>query len=776
MSPRRRHNKAGNKDRMAVTTKVSQAEPEKIDVSLEVTNTGDSTSQEHGSESPVDPALAVPSLSWVPIDQAPEIAGEAQSILLEETDLEFPDETSDYPQAVASKKTEAVQEYSPEYSADPDSVLHLETRIEQKPGEIESIRQQLEKSVNHAVDLEVQILGLENRIRPLGAQIAKQIAKLKEKLKVKDDELLDLNLNVQNLNGEKESLLRTLANYQQKENELFQKKEELNRRYQSLQNLEEALDKRAAEFSPERVKELEIVNDGLRKQIKVMQDELDVRGDLLEEQDKEIKKYNRKDIDTLRSENQSLAKLCNDLSGELEEYRQNTQNLIHLKTTLSSADRLEKERVSLLQQVEHLNRELEEAKSQVAQEKTYQALYEQANLRAEELRRVLDNQNNIEASRLRENERVYDSLKDLVQRPEYNNFKKTLTAWPGDGTMFTKIKEHAANNHFRFDDHLIRAFLGAVRSSRIIILKGFSGTGKSSLPQLVASAISAPCEVIPVQPSWRSKVDLLGFYNHFDQRFVPTAFTKALIKSLLPAFQNRHFFVLLDEMNLARVEYYFSDFNSKLQSSDPKIELFENASLHPRLVLESGRTIIDGNTITIPDNVTFIGTINDDETTFSISDKIYDRAQVIDFQNVGDEILKGKIPQQNPKGDVFSYSTFKDAWDKFPLEDADRQKIDKFLKVLNRELKERFYLNLSYRPRNQIFEFAQAYQMSGGSLSEALDLQIVSKVVPKIRYTHHGNFKENLDQLKAALLKDWPFAPRALPYTEHALGALSKQG
>jgi myosin heavy subunit len=341
----------------------------------------------------------------------------------------------------------------------------------------------------------------------------------------------------------------------------------------------------------------------------------------------------------------------------------------------------------------------------------------------------------------------------------FENFNKILETsvktenqteeYPGDDTIALRVKNLSKKANFHFSDEMIHGFLASMRSSRFMILKGLSGTGKTSLPRIMAYALGGVCETIPVQPSWKSKTDLIGFYNHFNSRFLATPFTEALFKAQLPENRNKFYFITLDEMNLARVEYYFSDFNSKLELEKEKqvIELFDSPGKTSGDVNEY---IIDGNKLAIPPNVFFIGTINDDESTYSLSDKIYDRAQVLDFQEVTDDSI-GDMEKVEPMPpvDFFSYSHRYEE-----ISNLDVQKEMKTLEEVFTLLKDEFLINLGHRPRRQMKVFLQTYKgTSKWDTVEGIDTQIISKILPKIRFSFDDKFEENVDNLGTIIAK-----------------------
>lgn len=196
----------------------------------------------------------------------------------------------------------------------------------------------------------------------------------------------------------------------------------------------------------------------------------------------------------------------------------------------------------------------------------------------------------------------------------------------------------------QYDPSVVARFLDSLHTEQLTILWGEPGSGKTSLPQAVAEAIGAECRPVAVQPSWSDNHDLLGYYNALEDRYISTPFLESLVEA------NQHpdklYLVVLDEMNLAHVEYYFSEVLSAMTRDDRALTLYgqtQNANLIRLLELDEQGITADNckeakdicmkqlypGKFRIPDNVRFIGTINMDETTKSLSPKVVDRSYAI---------------------------------------------------------------------------------------------------------------------------------------------------
>jgi hypothetical protein len=189
-------------------------------------------------------------------------------------------------------------------------------------------------------------------------------------------------------------------------------------------------------------------------------------------------------------------------------------------------------------------------------------------------------------------------------------------------TRFRNYAAYKLHLYYSIDD--IRRFMASLGVSPIIIMQGMSGTGKTSLASAFGHFVEHDSTIIPIQPMWKERSDMIGYFNEFTERFNEMT----LLKNLYEANYNREIYVtVLDEMNIARVEYYFADFLSLLELPDKKDRMLEVVSdtwaQDPKL--------FQGGRLQLPVNMWYIGTANNDDSTFAISDKVYDRAMIINL-------------------------------------------------------------------------------------------------------------------------------------------------
>ena len=191
-----------------------------------------------------------------------------------------------------------------------------------------------------------------------------------------------------------------------------------------------------------------------------------------------------------------------------------------------------------------------------------------------------------------------------------------------------------------YTSEMIRLFISALSCTRLVILQGISGTGKTSLAYAWGKFIKNDAIIASVQPSWRDRTELFGYFNEFTKKFNETE----ILKKMYEANYNDDVYVaVLDEMNIARVEYYFAEMLSILEMPSRDEWIVE---LVPSSWPTDPKRLVDGK-LRIPDNMWYIGTINNDDSTFAVTDKVYDRALPIDINDKGQVFEPEDIPAQD---------------------------------------------------------------------------------------------------------------------------------
>ncbi|MFO7969290.1 MAG: hypothetical protein ACQERX_04250 [Bacillota bacterium] len=292
-----------------------------------------------------------------------------------------------------------------------------------------------------------------------------------------------------------------------------------------------------------------------------------------------------------------------------------------------------------------------------------------------------------------------------------------------------------------YTPRIISLFFSGLASSKIVILEGISGTGKTSLPYAMSKFFENNAHIISVQPSWRDRAEMVGYLNEFTKRFNETDFLKALYESI---YRNDVNFIVLDEFNLARVEYYFAEFLSILEMPNPsewKIDLVAEPKPNDPLKVLNGK-------ITVPENVWFVGTANKDDSTYTITDKVYDRAIALEFSNKADPF---EAPDTKPVHMSYEYlnELFDDAIHKYPVSEATLEKFS----ILDKYVQETFKVAFGNRIMKQVHKFVPVFVACGGTEVEGLDYIFANKVLRKFENLNLAFLQDELTSLIAYIKK-----------------------
>lgn len=270
-----------------------------------------------------------------------------------------------------------------------------------------------------------------------------------------------------------------------------------------------------------------------------------------------------------------------------------------------------------------------------------------------------------------------------------------------------------------YEIRTIRLMFAGLASTKMILLQGISGTGKTSLPYIMGKYFKNDTTIASVQPSWRDRTELFGYFNEFTKKFNETEVLRRIYES---AYTDDINIIVLDEMNIARVEYYFAEMLSVLEMPDPsewKIELV------PAAWPNDPKKLIDGK-LQIPQNVWYIGTANNDDSTFAVSDKVYDRALTINLDSKG---MPFDAPLTEAKNISYSYidSLYQKAIEQYPVSDEMIEKIGQ----LDLYVIEKFRVAFGNRIMKQLKLFVPVYIACGGTELEGIDYILATKVYRK---------------------------------------------
>ncbi|GLS83510.1 McrB family protein [Paraferrimonas haliotis] len=358
------------------------------------------------------------------------------------------------------------------------------------------------------------------------------------------------------------------------------------------------------------------------------------------------------------------------------------------------------------------------------------------------------------------------------------------------------IQAYMRDKSIYYHRSVIEDFFALLRTNDLIILAGDSGCGKTNLVKSFADSIGGKSFIIPVKPNWTSAEDLLGYYNPLEKKYVITSFLTALIEA--ESDPETPYLICLDEMNLARVEYYFADFLSLLEErkQQPEIYLYSddeaahaleeyqtflrlvdkvkadsdgkqlndfvdflqdeevNAQLHKLCGFHEGdsllnyhgklRRILSGfintpSSIKLPPNVRIIGAINVDDTTHYLSPKILDRAHVMKFRNPFLMDLKVITSEVEAFDDLDLSRPLNIKNDQLGVrrqypELDDQDELEEVLKRLGREFLSKLGVEFGFRTVRQAKNYANELSLFSTKRQVALNNFILHKVLPKLMF------------------------------------------
>ena len=308
--------------------------------------------------------------------------------------------------------------------------------------------------------------------------------------------------------------------------------------------------------------------------------------------------------------------------------------------------------------------------------------------------------------------------------------------------LCNSFRNYAASKlHLYYTIDTVRELFAGIATSKLIILEGISGTGKTSLANALGKFLSFDSSLVPVQPSWKDRSELLGYYNEFTKKFNETEFFKALY---IATYRKDLDVIVLDEMNLARIEYYFAEFLSIMEMTEKEkwvIDVVPNSMPGDPIHLVNGK-------LTVPQNVVFFGTANNDDSTSTITDKVYDRAISIFFDDKGREF---ESTEQEPISIPYAQfeAMFTEAKKQFPISS---DMVKKFETLDNFVIKH-FKLAFGNRIIKQIETFIPIYVACGGSEIDGYDFIFTNKILKKFESLNIAYLRDEVVELDAFLTK-----------------------
>ena len=285
-----------------------------------------------------------------------------------------------------------------------------------------------------------------------------------------------------------------------------------------------------------------------------------------------------------------------------------------------------------------------------------------------------------------------------------------------------------------YDIKTIRRFVAGLSITHLTILQGMSGTGKTSLAYAFGEFIENESVIVPVQPMWKERSDMIGYFNEFTRKFNETNLLRKMYEA---GYSNKIYIVILDEVNISRIEYYFAEFLSLLELPQENKRYIDVVSdVWP----DDPKNLKDGR-ILIPANMWFVGTANNDDSTFSISDKVYDRSMVITLNK------RAKSFDASSTSCPISYKKLNDLFDRATEEHKISEELIHKIKKLDSYLIQVFGITFGNRIMSQFTSYIPVLTACGGSSYDAIDDIFTGKILRKLEQLNPILVKERCREL-----------------------------
>lgn len=284
-----------------------------------------------------------------------------------------------------------------------------------------------------------------------------------------------------------------------------------------------------------------------------------------------------------------------------------------------------------------------------------------------------------------------------------------------------------------YTTNMIRLFISGLSATKLVILQGISGTGKTSLAYAWGKFIKNDAIIASVQPSWRDRTELFGYFNEFTKKFNETEVLKGLY---LAGYTDDVYVTVLDEMNIARVEYYFAEMLSILEMPSRDewiIELVPSSWDNDPVKLKGGK-------LQIPGNMWYIGTINNDDSTFAVTDKVYDRAMPIDINDKG-QVFEPIDTEAMSLNSSYLEGLFAEAKKNHPISPEMEGKIND----MDDYVIKHFRIAFGNRIVKQMKDFVATYVGCGGTEVDGVDYYIARKILRKFEQLNLAYIRDEID-------------------------------
>ena len=390
------------------------------------------------------------------------------------------------------------------------------------------------------------------------------------------------------------------------------------------------------------------------------------------------------------------------------------------------------EQESMLEEIGNLNKEVAQLVQE--KEKILAMKVSQLGLKPTDEAEILEEEENNADEELIDDSNVRFSKLHAIDL-EYKDYK--IQIYNNNFTLeeLVELFRNFAASKLRlyYTTNMIRLFISALSATKLVILQGISGTGKTSLAYAWGKFIKRDAIIASVQPSWRDRTELFGYFNEFTKKFNETEVLKKMYEA---GYTDDVYVTVLDEMNIARVEYYFAEMLSILEMPSRDEWVIE---LVPSVWDSDPKKLIGGK-LHIPGNMWYIGTINNDDSTFAVTDKVYDRAMPIDINDKG-QVFEPIDTESMNINSSYLEGLFAKAKTEYPLSEDMTRKIEE----MDDYVIKHFRIAFGNRIVKQMKDFVATFVACGGLEVDGVDYYIARKILRKFEQLNLAYIRDEID-------------------------------
>ncbi len=674
----------------------------------------------------------------------------------------------------------ALRDWIRDHKIELESIKGEREQQERDRAERESIKEETVRREADLREMRKEAGELENNRH----MVTERVEELKELVEELEKRVVELKETCEKLENGKKELLAALLS----------KKEELDELERKIDDGKSLLQ----ETAKAEIKHAELVT-----KLANLENEIKEKILIAEQAQKDIDGFKQKlngldeEIQKLRSERSSLRESISELQNQKDVLNAKISVLkreeVNSKQRIKDLDKvknnLEEEVAKLKVEVDELRREsvstLAELSALRTQIEPLRKGRTELEARLQYLKGEIEKSEDREGRALGETSRYDDLLITIPPCLSENKFLPEPTTLD-ETALLDELKDSLDSKGLKFSNRILYSFHTSLKCHSInplTVLAGVSGTGKTLLPMQYAQIMGMHSLVISVQPRWDSPQDMFGFYNYLEKKYKATDLARSLIR--MDQFHDfeglsgtkssdRMLLVLMDEMNLARTEYYFSEFLSKLelrkQGDREKAEI----------AFETGPGTKKQFRVWVGDNILFVGTMNEDETTQTLSDKVLDRANVLRFGKPTGKVEGEKLTDENDNTSLLRHHLTLEKWlswikpyssDEYWVPEVESW-IDEINNILN-GIGRPFGYRVQKTIKKYIVNYPGTDEGSNGYKFAFAD-QVEQKIIPKLRGLDLLDHKGALQEIYQVIQKlgDDPLSGAFISATEDSTGGM----